>query len=107
MHTQKHILHKAAAAGLAALIVTSVVHAQPAAEAPRARGAQRPQVTSPEISAERKITFRILAPRAGAIRLSAGDIPGMGQGKEMTKGSNGVWEVTVGPVDPGAYRYNF
>ena len=25
----------------------------------------------------------------------------------MTKGTNGVWEVTVGPVDPGAYRYNF
>ena len=25
----------------------------------------------------------------------------------MTKGDNGVWSVTVGPVDPGAYRYNF
>ena len=25
----------------------------------------------------------------------------------MTKGENGVWEVTLGPIDPGAYRYNF
>ena len=25
----------------------------------------------------------------------------------MTKGENGVWEVTVGPVEPGAYRYTF
>lgn len=25
----------------------------------------------------------------------------------MTKGTNGVWEVTLGPIDPGAYRYNF
>jgi len=25
----------------------------------------------------------------------------------MTKGTNGVWEVTIGPIDPGAYRYNF
>ena len=25
----------------------------------------------------------------------------------MTKAENGVWEVTVGPVPPGAYRYNF
>ena len=25
----------------------------------------------------------------------------------MTKGENGVWELTIGPVDPGAYRYNF
>ena len=25
----------------------------------------------------------------------------------MTKGENGVWEVVIGPIDPGAYRYNF
>jgi enterochelin esterase family protein len=25
----------------------------------------------------------------------------------MTKGDNGVWEVTIGPIDPGAYRYTF
>ena len=25
----------------------------------------------------------------------------------MTKGENSVWEVTLGPLDPGAYRYTF
>jgi enterochelin esterase family protein len=25
----------------------------------------------------------------------------------MTKGESGVWEVTAGPVEAGAYRYNF
>jgi enterochelin esterase family protein len=25
----------------------------------------------------------------------------------MTKGENGVWEATIGPIDAGAYRYNF
>jgi enterochelin esterase family protein len=25
----------------------------------------------------------------------------------MLKGTNDVWEVTLGPIDPGAYRYNF
>jgi enterochelin esterase family protein len=25
----------------------------------------------------------------------------------MTKDTNGVWEVTLGPLDPGAYRYTF
>ena len=25
----------------------------------------------------------------------------------MTKGENGVWEITIGPIDAGAYRYNF
>ncbi len=70
--------------------------------------AQRPiQVTSPEVQADRHITFRILAPQAEKVRLGGGDIPGMGQGKEMTKGENGVWEITIGPIDAGAYRYNF
>jgi enterochelin esterase-like enzyme len=66
-----------------------------------------PQVVSPEVSAERKITFRILAPKVESVRLTGGDIPGLGQGSQMTKGTNGVWEVTTGPINPGAYRYNF
>ena len=38
--------------------------------------------------------------------MSAGDIPGADQAGPMTKGENGVWETTLGPVEPGAYRYN-
>jgi enterochelin esterase family protein len=42
------------------------------------------------------------------VRLSAGDIQGLtGDATRMTKGTNGVWEITVGPVPAGAYRYNF
>jgi enterochelin esterase-like enzyme len=83
-----------------ALIVAPSSHAQP-------RG---PQVVSPELSPDRKLTFRILAPKADVVQLaSSGDIPGIGfgQSKLMTKGTNGVWEVTVGPLLPGAYRYGF
>jgi enterochelin esterase-like enzyme len=58
------------------------------------------------VAVDRKVTFRVLAPNAQAI-LSGGDIPGNGRGAEMTKGTNGVWEVTLGPIGPGAYRYNF
>jgi enterochelin esterase family protein len=72
-----------------------------------ARGPQAPRVISPEVSPERKIIFRLQAPSADKVRLSAGDVPGVGQGAEMTKGTNDVWETTVGPVAPGAYRYNF
>lgn len=81
--------------------------AQPAVPAPGQQRAQQPIVVSPEVSANRQITFRLLAPQAESVRLVAGDIPGLGQGKPMTKGENGVWEVTLGPIDPGAYRYNF
>jgi enterochelin esterase family protein len=72
------------------------------------RGAQRPPaVVSPEVSAEKKITFRIWAPKAESVRLSGSDIPGVGGGAAMKKGDNGIWETTLGPVGAGAYRYNF
>src|SRR5437868_7065404 len=65
-----------------------------------------PRVVSPEVSSDRQITFRLMATNAQKVRLNAGDIPGNGS-KEMTKDGNGIWEVAVGPIDPGAYRYNF
>jgi enterochelin esterase family protein len=98
---------------LAALsCVPSVASAQaPAPPAPaqagRGRGNAAPAFVSPEVSTDRRVTFRIFAPDARAIRLAAGDIPGVGQTTSLTKGDAGVWEVTVGPVEPGAYRYNF
>jgi enterochelin esterase-like enzyme len=70
-------------------------------------GPQAPPVVSPEVAADRKITFRIAAPQAQAVRLNASDIPGLGQAATLTKGENGVWSTTVGPIEPGAYRYTF
>ncbi|HEX5108657.1 MAG TPA: alpha/beta hydrolase-fold protein [Vicinamibacterales bacterium] len=71
------------------------------------RGPALPQVTSPEVMADKRIAFRIAAPQAQAVRLTASDIPGLGQATQLTKGANGVWEITVGPVPAGGYRYNF
>jgi enterochelin esterase family protein len=31
----------------------------------------------------------------------------LGQAAVLTKAESGVWSTTVGPIDPGAYRYNF
>jgi enterochelin esterase-like enzyme len=73
----------------------------------RFRSPQGPQFKSPEVMGDRRVAFRILAAKAETVRLSAGDIQGLGQNTQLTKGSNGVWEIVVGPVDPGAYRYNF
>ena len=81
--------------------------AAPAPQGGRGGGPQTPPVVSPEVLADRRITFRILAPQAQNVRMSAGDIPGIAQNNVLTKGENGVWEVTVGPVVPGAYRYTF
>ncbi|GAB4116552.1 MAG: esterase family protein [Acidobacteriota bacterium] len=74
--------------------------AQPPAET-------QPQVKSPEIAADGKVTFRILAPKASTVLLGGSDIPGVGRGVPMQKNADGIWEVTLGPIEPGAYRYHF
>jgi enterochelin esterase-like enzyme len=70
-------------------------------------GNRPPAFASTEVSPERKVTFRVHAPKAEGVRLGSSDLPGVGSAAEMKKGDNGVWETTVGPVPAGAYRYNF
>ncbi len=69
--------------------------------------AQAPAVTSPEVAQDRHVSFRILAPKAQQVRLFSTDIFGMKLEGDLTKADSGVWEISMGPVDPGAYRYNF
>jgi enterochelin esterase-like enzyme len=109
----RRTLDAAMAGSLAVLLTAGAAYAQPPAQPPPAQPTGRgntppaPQFVSPEVTADKKITFRIHAPQAEAIRLAAGDIPGVGNTTQLTKGENGVWEVSVGPLVPGAYRYNF
>jgi enterochelin esterase family protein len=71
------------------------------------RGAAAPAFRSPEVMSDRRVTFRIFAPKADEVRLAGTDIPHNSQGLTMAKADNGVWEVTIGPLEPGSYRYNF
>ena len=107
-------------AGLIALATVGVPErslsaAAPAIQAPAQGRGSAPSVptpTSPEVQADRRVTFRIYAPDAQKVELrSPGDIPGIG-GRgvalpQLTKNSEGVWEGTFGPVPAGAYRYVF
>jgi enterochelin esterase-like enzyme len=101
---------------IAACVLPAVAAvAQEARERPPFPFPQGPQVTSPEVHEDGRVTFRILAPKAEAVRLGGTDIPpeeGVSpmqafRGRPMEKGEEGVWELTVGPLDPGAYRYQF
>lgn len=83
-----------------AFLLVEVGVAQPGRSRP-------PEYASPEIASDGHVTFRVLAPKAGTVLLASSDIPGLGQGEAMTKGDDGIWAVTIGPVEPGAYRYNF
>jgi len=94
----------------AALLSAAILCAQPPAEPGRRAGRggpQAPAFVSPEVQADRHVVFRVYAPQAQSVSLSGGDIPGNNPGATLTKGDNGVWEATLGPIDPGAYRYNF
>ncbi|MCU0707861.1 MAG: alpha/beta hydrolase-fold protein [Pirellula sp.] len=64
-----------------------------------------PQVRSPEVDGG-KVTFRILAPNVEQVKLAGSDIPGIGQGIDLTKGDEGIWSVSM-DLAPGYYRYHF
>jgi enterochelin esterase family protein len=89
------------------LATAAMLATAPAAPAQPPFGPRPPEFVSPEISADKKVTFRIHAPKAEAVRLFSSDIPSVARGVALKKADNGVWEATVGPVAGGAYRYNF
>ena len=68
------------------------------------RPAFTPPPNSPEVQADRTVTFRVRAPKATEVTVS-GEWPG--GAKAMTKGDNDVWSVTVGPLEPDIYGYSF
>ena len=81
-----------------------------------ARGAAQPQIVSPGVLPDRRVVFRLRAPQAqnvairGEMATAAPGAPGGGRGpggSQLTKDSSGVWQVTLGPINPGAYRYTF
>jgi len=89
------------------LLVWLAQQPAPPAAAP-AKPAPPPAVVSPEVTPDRKITFRLHAPDASSVSLRAGDLQGLPRGgPAFTKNDKGIWEATVGPVVPGAYRYTF
>jgi enterochelin esterase family protein len=61
-------------------------------------------VVSPEVGADRRVTFRLLAPKAHDVQLTGEFMEGT---QNLVKGDDGVWSVTLAPVEPEIYHYNF
>lgn len=63
-----------------------------------------PLVVSPQVNADKTVTFRYQAPQAKTVEMSA-------QFEKapvaMTKDAQGMWSVKVGPVKPDIYPYSF
>lgn len=69
------------------------------------RGPQGPRVTSPEILPDKKVTFRLLAPKAGTVVLNGNW--DNGTNIQMAKDDQGIWSVTVGPLGEQLWGYSF
>ena len=78
-----------------------------AAQQPAGPPASRtPAVRSPEVHPDRRVTFRVYAPRATDVTVS-GEFEVGAPAHKMLKDAQGVWSVTVGPFEPENYEYDF
>jgi len=68
-------------------------------------------LNSPEVHDDRTVTFRLKAPNAREVRLTGVAIlTALGKGNEQvpfTMGEDGIWTLTVGPLEPDMYAYHF
>jgi enterochelin esterase family protein len=64
---------------------------------------------SPELNADRTVTFRLFAPKASEVLLmgSPGILEVIKNPAPLTKNDKGVWSVTVGPLPAGFYTYGY
>ena len=61
------------------------------------------QVSSPVVNPDNTVTFSLLAPEAKKVSVNAQFAPKT----EMTRNADGVWSITLGPVEPDIYPYCF
>jgi enterochelin esterase-like enzyme len=91
------------------ILVTSIAFSQqPPAQAPGQTPAAKPAIprpASPEIAPDRRVTFRLYAPKASEVLLNGTWDNGLNT--PMTKDATGIWAVTVGPFTPELWGYSF
>jgi hypothetical protein len=68
-------------------------------------GPQGPRVVSPEILSDKKVTFRLPAPKAESVVLNGNW--DKGTNIQMAKDDKGIWSVTVGPLGEQLWAYSF
>ena len=63
-----------------------------------------PAITSPDVQSDGKVTFRFYDPGAKEVMLNFEDNQ---QPVAMTRDETGIWSLTLGPLDPDIYGYEF
>jgi enterochelin esterase-like enzyme len=109
------IFNRMFVAVIALLFVPLALNAQapgpkPGAPAPTGswatRGPFAPPPKSPEVHPDRTVTFRLRAPKATAVELVGEVLQGKAS-QPMVKDDEGIWSVTIGPLPPEIWIYNF
>jgi enterochelin esterase-like enzyme len=62
-------------------------------------------VIYPQVTPDRHITFQVKAPQASRVNLNFGEWNI--QPKPMSRNEQGIWSITIGPVEPDLYQYTF
>jgi enterochelin esterase family protein len=70
---------------------------------PKPKPKPRGSLVSPEVLPDGHITFRLMAPKAEKVTLICESL----RPQPLAKDDSGVWSLTVGPVPPGIYEYQF
>ena len=65
------------------------------------------QVVSPQVLSDGSVTFRLAADYATVVSLTGNWMDYSAAPIPMKKGEGGVWEVTIPPLEPEIYTYNF
>ena len=80
--------------------------APPGPAAPRRMGTPVLALVSPDVHPDRRVTLRFRAREATSVQL-VGEIT-QGRGPQpMTQDAEGVWTITLGPLPPEIWSYNF
>jgi len=90
---------------IVALAVPLLAQEPAATSVGTAGGRAQAAVRSPEVLADGRITFRLLAPKATEV-LVQGNWPG-GRDLPMTKDASGLWTVTTPALQPELWAYSF
>jgi enterochelin esterase family protein len=90
--------------GLQLTLLSLLLSQDAGAPAGPARAPQPPVLVSPDVAADRRVTFRLRAPVAKEVLLTGGFTK---EKLRLTRDGQGGWSLVVGPLEPGVYEYGF
>ena len=84
------------------LVLLSLVFVQCGRE--QAVNQTTPAPVSPVVNADKTVTFAVLAPESKNVMLTVTNMPDTMQ---MNRAENGIWSLTIGPLEPEIWQYSF